>query len=102
MYLALVRSCSPPVRWVSRGVRYATALYMYTLQDALLICYKQSPTHSIAFSQSVNSPRLIEDSDIINNLTDYEDGQEEPNSLRADKIYARIQISNNWESIFLK
>ncbi|GFY19588.1 transposable element Tcb2 transposase [Trichonephila clavipes] len=63
-----------------------------TLQDALLICYKQSPdnAHSVAFSQRSSSPRLIEeepfnDGDIINNLIDYEDGQEEPDSLRPNK-----------------
>ncbi|PRD25472.1 UNVERIFIED_CONTAM: hypothetical protein NCL1_40830 [Trichonephila clavipes] len=43
-----------------------------------------------AFSQCPSSLRLIEkttfnDSDIINNLTDYKDGQEEPDSLIADK-----------------
>ncbi|GFU59474.1 hypothetical protein TNCV_3202771 [Trichonephila clavipes] len=43
-----------------------------------------------AFSQRSSSPGLIEDetfkdSDIINNLIDYEDGQEEPDSLRAEK-----------------
>ncbi|GFU70166.1 uncharacterized protein TNCV_5057601 [Trichonephila clavipes] len=63
-----------------------------TLQDALFICYKQSPdnAHSVTFSQRSSSPRLIEDetfndSDIMNNLIDYEDGQEEPDSLRVDK-----------------
>ncbi|GFW27121.1 hypothetical protein TNCV_93471 [Trichonephila clavipes] len=40
---------------------------------------------SVAFSQRANIPRLIEhktfnDSDVINNLIDYKDGQEEPNS----------------------
>ncbi|GFX95641.1 hypothetical protein TNCV_4885671 [Trichonephila clavipes] len=34
------------------------------------------------------------DSDIINNLIDYEDGHKEPDSLRADTIYAGIQLSN--------
>ncbi|GFT23090.1 uncharacterized protein TNCV_1858361 [Trichonephila clavipes] len=65
---------------------------MWTLQDALLICCKQSPdnAHSVAFSQRSRSPHLIEDetfndSDIINNLIDYEDGQEEPDYLRVDK-----------------
>ncbi|GFY34595.1 uncharacterized protein TNCV_1372861 [Trichonephila clavipes] len=64
---------------------------MWTLQDALFICYKQSPNnaHSVAFSQRSSNPRLIEDgtfndSDIINNLIDYEDRQE-PDSLRVDK-----------------
>ncbi|GFX53712.1 uncharacterized protein TNCV_1596581 [Trichonephila clavipes] len=72
------------------------------LQDTLLICYKQSPgnAHSVAFSQRSSSPRLIEhetfnDSDIINNLMDYEDGQEEPDSLRADK---NMQGSNFQQS----
>ncbi|GFU91039.1 hypothetical protein TNCV_4923701 [Trichonephila clavipes] len=47
-------------------------------------------THSVVFCPRSSSPRLIEDetfieSDIINNLIDYEDGQEEPDSSRADK-----------------
>ncbi|GFT17930.1 uncharacterized protein TNCV_4910891 [Trichonephila clavipes] len=69
-----------------------TPEYLDTLQDALFTCYKQSPdnVHSVAFSQHFSNPRLIEDetfndSNIINNLIDYEDGQEEPDSLRADK-----------------
>ncbi|GFT84998.1 hypothetical protein TNCV_2507921 [Trichonephila clavipes] len=56
---------------------------MQTLQDALFICYKQSPdnAHLVAFSQHSSSSRLIEDetfndSGIMNNLIDYEDGQE--------------------------
>ncbi|PRD18953.1 UNVERIFIED_CONTAM: hypothetical protein NCL1_58925 [Trichonephila clavipes] len=60
---------------------------MLTLQDALFICYKQSPdnAHSVAFFQRSCSPRLIEDetfndSDNMNNLIDYEGGQEEPDS----------------------
>ncbi|GFY26554.1 hypothetical protein TNCV_2878841 [Trichonephila clavipes] len=32
----------------------------------------------------------------------YEDGQEEPDSARADKIYAGIQLSNKSEKYFLK
>ncbi|GFY03259.1 uncharacterized protein TNCV_1172191 [Trichonephila clavipes] len=78
------------------GVRYVTAMYIYTIQDALFICCKQSPNAlSVAFSQRVNSPRLIEDEtfndgDVINNLIDYEDGIEEPDFLRANKIYAEI------------
>ncbi|GFX14261.1 uncharacterized protein TNCV_1767551 [Trichonephila clavipes] len=58
----------------------------------MFVCYKQSQdnAHSVAFSQCSSSPRLIEDeafndSDIIHNLIDYEDGQEDPDSLRADK-----------------
>ncbi|GFS53513.1 uncharacterized protein TNCV_4935631 [Trichonephila clavipes] len=42
------------------------------------------------------------DSDIINNLVDYEDGQKEPDSLRADTIYAGIQLSNKSEKYLLK
>ncbi|GFX39928.1 uncharacterized protein TNCV_2646911 [Trichonephila clavipes] len=64
---------------------------MQTLQDSLFICYKLSPenAHSVAVSQRSSSPRLIEDetfndSDIISNSIDYEDGQE-LGSLRADK-----------------
>ncbi|GFV92632.1 hypothetical protein TNCV_1374831 [Trichonephila clavipes] len=54
---------------------------------------------SIAFSQRNSSTHLIEDetsnnSDIINNLIDYQDGQEEPDSLRAEEIYTEIQLSN--------
>ncbi|GFV19612.1 hypothetical protein TNCV_478381 [Trichonephila clavipes] len=46
--------------------------------------------HSVAFSQPSSSPHLIEDetfndSDIINNLIDYEDRQEKLDSLRANK-----------------
>lgn len=44
----------------------------------------------------------VNDSDIINNLIDYEDGQEEPDSITADKIYAGIQLSNKLEKHFLK
>ncbi|GFS90720.1 uncharacterized protein TNCV_3771431 [Trichonephila clavipes] len=81
---------------------------MQTLQDALLICYKQSPdnAHYVAFSQPSSSPCLIEDetfydSDIINNLIDYEDGQE-LDTLRADKKFAGIQLSNNSQKLFIK
>ncbi|GFT23447.1 uncharacterized protein TNCV_2017011 [Trichonephila clavipes] len=70
------------------GVRCATATYIYTLQDVLFIYYKQSPDNAclVAFSQFASSPCLIEeeifnDSEFINNLIDYEDGQEEPDSL---------------------
>ncbi|GFV35009.1 uncharacterized protein TNCV_3025991 [Trichonephila clavipes] len=41
-------------------------------------------------------------SDIINNLIDFEDEQEELDSLKADKIYAGIQLSNKLEKHFLK
>ncbi|GFT63588.1 hypothetical protein TNCV_870491 [Trichonephila clavipes] len=66
--------------------------YAMTLQDALFICYKQSPynSYSDAFSQRSSSPRLIveetcNDSDIMNILIDLEDGQEEPDYLKVDK-----------------
>ncbi|GFT15826.1 hypothetical protein TNCV_3314341 [Trichonephila clavipes] len=50
---------------------------------------------------SLYAPSLIEDeafndSDIINNLIDYEDGQEVPDSLRADKIYADSDERADW------
>ncbi|GFY21310.1 hypothetical protein TNCV_3993541 [Trichonephila clavipes] len=56
----------------------------------MFTCYKQSSdnAHSVASSQRSSSLRLFVDetySDIINNLIDYEDGQEEPDSLRVDK-----------------
>ncbi|XP_023289525.1 tigger transposable element-derived protein 1-like, partial [Orussus abietinus] len=46
--------------------------------------------------------QTINDSDIINNLIDYENGQEEPESIIADKIYAGIQISKKLETHFRK
>ncbi|GFV06876.1 hypothetical protein TNCV_2261771 [Trichonephila clavipes] len=62
---------------------YVTETELLKLRDALFICYKQSPdnVHSVAYSQRSSSPRLIEDetfnnSDIINYLINYEDGQE--------------------------
>ncbi|GFX98473.1 uncharacterized protein TNCV_4002421 [Trichonephila clavipes] len=80
-----------------------------TLQDALFTCYKQSPdnVHSVPFSKRSSSPRLIEDeafndSDIINILIEYEDGQEEPDSLRADKNMQGPSFPTNWRSVFLK
>ncbi|GFX53340.1 DUF4817 domain-containing protein, partial [Trichonephila clavipes] len=80
----------------------------HTLQDALFICYKQSPdnAHLNVFSQHSGSPRLIEDetlndSDIINNLMDYEDEQEEPNSLRADKNMQGSSFPTNWKTNYL-
>ncbi|GFV30580.1 uncharacterized protein TNCV_42051 [Trichonephila clavipes] len=73
------------------------------------ICYKQSPDNLrlVAFSQRANNWRLFEDetfkdSNIINNLIGYEAGQEEPDYLRADEIYARRQVSNKLEKHFLK
>ncbi|GFT12696.1 uncharacterized protein TNCV_5094611 [Trichonephila clavipes] len=82
-------------------------MYIYTLQDALLIGYKHSldNARSIAFSQRASSTHLIEDeifidNDIINNLVDFE--HEELDSLRADAIFAGIQLSNNSEKHFLK
>ncbi|GFT97245.1 hypothetical protein TNCV_2205381 [Trichonephila clavipes] len=68
---------------VGVGKRENLAHSVTILQDALLICYKQSPDNapSVTFSQRFRSPRLIEDetfngSDIINNLINYEDGEE--------------------------
>ncbi|GFW43283.1 uncharacterized protein TNCV_1350461 [Trichonephila clavipes] len=66
---------------------------------------------TITFSERTSSKRLIKnetvnDSDIINNVKDNKHGQEESDSLRADKIYAhthtQIQLSNKSEKHFLK
>ncbi|GFX61534.1 uncharacterized protein TNCV_2745091 [Trichonephila clavipes] len=80
---------------------------MKTLQDALFIFYKQSydNAHSVAFSQRPSSQCLIEDetfndSDIMNNLIDYEDGQEVPDSLRVDKNMQEYSYPTDWKNIF--
>ncbi|GFX42341.1 uncharacterized protein TNCV_110611 [Trichonephila clavipes] len=62
---------------------------------------------SVAFSKRASNLRLIEDEafngrDIINNLIVYENGQEEFDFLRADKINAGIQLSSKLEKYFLK
>ncbi|XP_017756502.1 PREDICTED: tigger transposable element-derived protein 1-like [Eufriesea mexicana] len=44
----------------------------------------------------------INDSDIINNLIICEDGQEEPDSMTADRIYAGIQLRSKLEEHFVK
>ncbi|GFU19773.1 uncharacterized protein TNCV_3961161 [Trichonephila clavipes] len=82
-------------------------MYIHTLQDALFIGYKQSLDNAIAFSQRTSSTHLIgrnfqNDSDIINNLIDYEDRQGEPDSLRVGTIYTGNQLSNKSEKHFLK
>ncbi|GFU88123.1 hypothetical protein TNCV_1336921 [Trichonephila clavipes] len=70
------------------------------LQDALFICYKQSPDneHSVAFYRRSSSLHLIEDetfddSDIINNLINYEDEQE-ARIFESGYKYAGVQLSN--------
>ncbi|GFV43698.1 uncharacterized protein TNCV_880241 [Trichonephila clavipes] len=75
----------------------------------MFICYKQSldNAHSVAFSQHSSSAHLMEDqtaneSDIIDNLIDSEDGQEEPDPLRADKTTQGSSFPTNWKSIFFK
>ncbi|GFV26996.1 hypothetical protein TNCV_2395481 [Trichonephila clavipes] len=67
----------PPRAGSCGGVRYATAMYLYTLQVVLFICYKQSPktTPSVAFSERTH---WIEDEtfngrDTIDKWMDYED-----------------------------
>ncbi|PRD32135.1 UNVERIFIED_CONTAM: hypothetical protein NCL1_21395 [Trichonephila clavipes] len=84
-------------------------MYLYTLPEALLICYKQSPDNarSVALSLRANIPRLVEDetfndSDIINNLIDYEDGQEEPNSCGQLKYMQGYSFPKKVEKHFLK
>ncbi|GFW64406.1 uncharacterized protein TNCV_274301 [Trichonephila clavipes] len=81
---------------------------MKTLQDALLVCCKQSPdnAYSVASYGRSSTPSLIEDetfndSGIINKLMDYEDGQEQ-NPLRADTNIQGSSFPRNWKSIFLK
>ncbi|GFV97685.1 hypothetical protein TNCV_2312721 [Trichonephila clavipes] len=80
---------------------------MQALQDVLFICYKQSPdnAHSVSFSQHSSSQRLIEDetfndSDIINNLINYEDGQE-ARFFKSGVVPARISSQSShhcWRS----
>ncbi|GFX18627.1 uncharacterized protein TNCV_3310881 [Trichonephila clavipes] len=84
-------------------------MYIYTLEESLFICYKQSNENPllVAFSQRTHSLNWIEDeafkdNETINNLIDYEDGQEEADSFRVDKIYAGIQLFNKLEKYFLK
>ncbi|GFU69529.1 uncharacterized protein TNCV_1350891 [Trichonephila clavipes] len=74
------------------------------LENALFVGYKQSHDNarSIDLSLPTNSTHMIEDetfndSDIINNLIDYEDRQEEPDLLKANKIDSGIQICNKSE-----
>ncbi|GFU57271.1 uncharacterized protein TNCV_3634611 [Trichonephila clavipes] len=98
MYSAFVKPWAPRV--LPPPVAGLNGFGSTTLQDALFVCYKQSPdnAHSVAFSQRSSSPRLIEyetfnESHIVNNLIDYEDEQEEPDSLRVDK-------NMPWDSAF--
>ncbi|GFW85552.1 uncharacterized protein TNCV_852041 [Trichonephila clavipes] len=112
IYLPVVyrRMLGPPESQVLPLISHKLGKYIFsTLQEALFICYKQSPdnAHSVAFSQRSSSPRLTEDeifndSNIINNLILYEDGQEEPDSLRADKNIQESSFPTNLKSIVLK
>ncbi|GFV79687.1 hypothetical protein TNCV_1725121 [Trichonephila clavipes] len=94
----------PPLQSGGFGsIHYVTAIYLYAPQEDFFICHKKSPDNarSVAFSQLANSPSLIEDETFndsdINNLMDYEDRQEDSDSLRAD-----IQVLRaNWKSTFL-
>ncbi|GFX09958.1 hypothetical protein TNCV_4100991 [Trichonephila clavipes] len=88
-------SCSSPIALVLLHIAfliytpshsYCPTLWFYGYK--LFIGYKQFLDNArfIDFSQRASTTHLIEDgifndSDNINNLTDYEDGQEEPNSL---------------------
>ncbi|GFX34473.1 uncharacterized protein TNCV_3657111 [Trichonephila clavipes] len=72
-----------------------------------LIGYKHSldNTRCIVFQQRnrcLTEDETFNDSDIMNNLIDYEDEHEVPDSLRADATYAVIQFSNKTEKHFLK
>jgi hypothetical protein len=46
--------------------------------------------------------QTVDDSDILNSAIDYENGEEEPESITANKIYENIQISKKLETHFLK
>ncbi|GFX34314.1 uncharacterized protein TNCV_3226611 [Trichonephila clavipes] len=88
-YLALVRhwalqSCPLPrdaeVYVTPLKCRHFKTLCSFVINSLL---------HSVAFSQRSSSPRLTEDetfndSDIIHNLINYEDGEEEQDSLKED------------------
>ncbi|GFU54138.1 hypothetical protein TNCV_3618001 [Trichonephila clavipes] len=81
-------------------------MYIHALQDALFIGYKQSLANArfIAFFQRSCSTHLIQgetvnDNDTINNLIDYEDGQEKSDYLSVDKTYACIQLSHKSEKV---
>ncbi|GFX72654.1 hypothetical protein TNCV_4062501 [Trichonephila clavipes] len=82
-------------------------IYLYTLQESLFICYKQSfyDTRSFAFARHANSARLFEDetvnhNGIIDNLIVHEDGQKEPDSMTADEIYANVELSPKSQKAF--
>ncbi|GFU99641.1 uncharacterized protein TNCV_4083621 [Trichonephila clavipes] len=92
-----------PILWLEHYTKYSRIL-----QDVLFICYKQSPdnAHSVASYQRSGSLRLIEDetfndSDIINNLIGYEDGQE-ARFFESGKKYAGMQLSNKLKKHSLK
>ncbi|GFT30724.1 hypothetical protein TNCV_759191 [Trichonephila clavipes] len=53
-------------------------------------------------SLSVIEEEALNHCGIMNHLIDYVDGQEEPNSLREDKIYAGIQLFNKLGKNLLK
>ncbi|PRD34844.1 UNVERIFIED_CONTAM: hypothetical protein NCL1_13393 [Trichonephila clavipes] len=90
----------------SATVMFSINVHAYTSRHSVLIGYEQSldNARSIAFSQRTGSTHLIEDeafngSDVINNLTDYEDGHEEPDSLRAVKYMQGYSFPTNRKSI---
>ncbi|GFT46494.1 uncharacterized protein TNCV_3183781 [Trichonephila clavipes] len=75
----------------------------------MFIGYKHSldNARSVAFLQRNISTHLIEDktfndSGIINNLIDYEDGHKKPDSLREDTIYTGIQHSKKFQNHVVK
>ena len=84
---------------------------MFSISVHLYIVRRCSPLGALfegfdTFSENDLSEMIedetVNDSDIINNLIDYEDGQEEPDSMTTDTIYAGIQLSNKLEKHFLK
>ncbi|GFT82371.1 uncharacterized protein TNCV_2388691 [Trichonephila clavipes] len=115
-HLEMVQNVEVRHQKLSKSVKFAfnnsedvslisTTSKLYQLTSTLKL--PPDNAYSVAFSQRSNSPRLIEDetlndNDIIHKLKDYEDGQEEPDSLRVDKKMQESSFPTNWKTIFLK
>ncbi|GFW34346.1 hypothetical protein TNCV_220721 [Trichonephila clavipes] len=74
----------------------------WTTSEPAVAVICQKSYLKFAFSQRSSSPRLIEDntfddSEIINNLIDYEDEREEPDSLIGDKNMQGSNFPTNWQ-----
>ncbi|GFX37751.1 hypothetical protein TNCV_3116021 [Trichonephila clavipes] len=85
-------------------VFYKLAKCVFSVSQALVPKSPAPVMRGSAFSQRSSSPLLIEDetfkdSVIINNLIDYEDGQEETDSLRVDKNMQELSFPTNWKRV---